>query len=252
MTLELRDVEKRVGAETHIYPTSVEFSEGGFNVLLGATRAGKTTLLKMIAGLERPTAGEIWLNGQNITSLKPQKRRASLVHQFFVNYPHVSVYENIASPLRIAKLSGAEIDRRVRETAELLSLTPMLSRKPGELSGGQQQRTALARAIVKDADIVLLDEPLANLDYKLREELRHELPTLLAGRGAIVVYASSEPEDALMLGGSTAAMVEGRITQFGPTSQVYRDPQDIETAMAFSDPPINIAKVEKKGRSRTR
>ncbi|MEM7670132.1 MAG: ABC transporter ATP-binding protein, partial [Pseudomonadota bacterium] len=137
--------------------------------------------------------------------------------------------------------------RRVGEAAEILRLTPYLTRKPAELSGGQQQRTALARAIVKDSDLVLLDEPLANLDYKLREELRDQLPKLFADRGSVVVYATSEPLEALMLGGSTASLFEGRVTQFGETSAVYRAPVDLATARVFSDPPINAAPVLKQG-----
>ncbi len=245
MTMELRGVVKRSGSDMHIYPTDLTLSESGFNVLLGATGAGKTTLIKIMAGLEKPTDGEVWFRGENVTGLSPQRRRVSLVHQFFVNYPHVTVYENIASPLRIARLGRKEIDRRVQETAALLRLTPMLNRRPMELSGGQQQRTAIARAIVKDADLVLLDEPLANLDYKLREELRDELPRLLRGRGAVVVYATSEPGEALLLGGFTATMQEGRVTQFGPTTDVYRNPRDLVTAEVFSDPPINSAKAIK-------
>jgi glycerol transport system ATP-binding protein len=140
-----------------------------------------------------------------------------------------------------------EIDRRVGKAAELLRLTPMLKRKPNELSGGQQQRTAIARAVVKDSDIILLDEPLANLDYKLREELRDELPKLFHDRHSIVVYATTEPSEALLFGGNTATMNEGRVTQFGPTSEIYRRPRDLITAEVFSDPPVNVAKVEKRG-----
>jgi len=246
MTIELKNVVKRVGAETHIYGTSVVLAETGFNVLLGETRAGKTTLIKLIAGLERPSSGEIWIKDQNVTALSPQKRNVSLVHQFFVNYPNMTVFENIASPLRVAGVGRKERKRRVEEAAELMRLTPMLTRRPSELSGGQQQRTALARAIVKDSDVVLFDEPLANLDYKLREELRDELPRLLAGRGAIVVYATSEPHEALLLGGHTATMKDGRITQYGETSSVFRKPVDLDTARVFSDPPINGAAVTKQ------
>ncbi len=247
MTIELRNVAKNVGGETHIYDTSVRFAETGFNVLLGETRAGKTTLIKLIAGLERPTSGEIWIKGRDVTTLSPQKRNVSLVHQFFVNYPNMNVFENIASPLRVAGVGRKERKRRVEEAAELMRLTPMLKRRPSELSGGQQQRTALARAIVKDSDVVLFDEPLANLDYKLREELRDELPRLLAGRGAIVVYATSEPHEALLLGGHTATMKEGRVTQFGETSKVFRQPNNLDTARVFSDPPMNAASVIKQG-----
>jgi glycerol transport system ATP-binding protein len=247
MTLELRNVVKRVGAETHIYATSLTLAIQGFNVLLGATGAGKTTLIKLMAGLEQPTAGEIWFNGENVTGVSPQRRNVSLVHQFFINYPNMTVFENIASPLRVAGIGRDEIKRRVGETADLLKLSPMLDRRPSELSGGQQQRTALARAIVKDSGLVLLDEPLANLDYKLREELRDQLPQLFADRGAIVVYATSEPSEALLLGGHTATMSAGRITQFGPTPVAYREPLNLETAEVFSDPPINAAPVAKRG-----
>jgi glycerol transport system ATP-binding protein len=144
-------------------------------------------------------------------------------------------------------MAHGEIDRRVGQVAELLRLTPMLQRRPSELSGGQQQRTAIARAIVKDSDLILLDEPLANLDYKLREELREELPKLFAGRQAIIVYATTEPTEALLFGGNTATLHEGRITQFGPTSAIYRKPKDLVTAQVFSDPPINTANVVKRG-----
>ncbi len=245
MSIELREVTKRVGAEIHLYQTSLELAPTGFNVLLGATSAGKTTLISLLAGLRSPTSGEIWFNGEDVTDVPTQKRNVSLVHQFFVNYPHMSVYENIASPLRVAGMDGAELKRRVEEAADILRLGPFLRRKPGELSGGQQQRTALARAIVKESDLVLLDEPLANLDYKLREELRDELPRLFADRGATVVYATSEPSEALLLGGHTATVSEGRMTQFGRTSDLYRAPSDIETARVFSDPPINAAPVIK-------
>jgi glycerol transport system ATP-binding protein len=157
------------------------------------------------------------------------------------------VFDNIASPLRVARQPRSEIERRVGQVAEMLRLTAMLNRKPHELSGGQQQRTALARALVKDSDLILLDEPLANLDYKLREELRDELPLMFKDRGCTVVYATTEPMEALLLGGHTATMHEGRITQFGPTAEIYRRPAGLRTARVFSDPPINTASVTKAG-----
>ena len=247
MTLEIRDISKRVGADIHIHETSLTLSPGHFNVLLGATNAGKTTLMKLMAGLDTPSGGQILIDGEDVTKRATQERKISFVHQFFVNYPHLSVFDNIASPLRLAKLSKQEINRRVDEAAELMKLAPMLDRRPHELSGGQQQRTALARAIVKDSKVVFLDEPLANLDYKLREELRSELPQLFADRGAVVVYATSEPAEALMLGGYTGTLHEGQLSQFGITSEVYRKPIDLTTAQVFSDPPLNTARVHKQG-----
>jgi glycerol transport system ATP-binding protein len=247
VTLELKNVVKRVGAETHIHETSVELVEEGFNVLLGTTLAGKTTLMQLMAGLERPTSGEIWFNGKNVTGVPVQKRNVSMVYQQFINYPNFTVFENIASPLRVARMKRADIQNRVHHMAEVLRLTPMLGRYPAELSGGQQQRTALARALVRDSDLVLLDEPFANLDFKLREELRDELPKLFAGRHCTVVFATTEPMEALLVGGYTAALHEGGITQFGRTAELYRRPGDLRTAQVFSNPPINTAPVVKEG-----
>lgn len=247
MTIELRGVSLRVGAETHVYETRLALEPGEFNILLGTTLSGKTTLMRLMAGLEKPTAGEIWAGGENVTGVAVQKRSVAMVYQAFINYPSFSVYDNIASPLKVGGLAKNEIDRQVRRFADLLQLTPMLDRLPSELSGGQQQRTALARALVKGADLVLLDEPLANLDYKLREELRDELPKLFADTGATVVYATSEPLEALMLGGHTATLKEGRVVQFGPTSRIYRHPDTLESAEVFSDPPVNTASIEKRG-----
>lgn len=241
--IELQEATKRVGTVTHIKPTSLTLETGQFNVLLGATGSGKTSLIKMMAGLDPIASGKVVMDGQDVTRLSTQKRKISLVHQFFVNYPHMTVFENIASPLRVAGMAKSEIEGRVEEAADLLQLRPMLHRRPHELSGGQQQRTALARAIAKESRAVFLDEPLANLDYKLREELREQLPDLFAGRGAVVVYATSEPEEALLLGGYTALMADGHVTQFGPTADIYRNPENISAARVFSDPPINMARI---------
>ncbi|MBA5777162.1 ABC transporter ATP-binding protein [Stappia sp. F7233] len=247
MTLELKNVGLRFGAETHIFPTDLKLEDGSFNILLGTTLAGKTTLMKLMAGLEKPTSGEVWFAGKNVTGVSVRRRNVSMVYQQFINYPNLSVYENIASPLKVGGTPDIIIKQRVSTMAELLKLTPMLDRRPSELSGGQQQRTALARALVKDADLVLLDEPLANLDFKLREELRDELPKLFADRDCIVVYATTEPTEALLFGGNTACLFEGRISQFGPTGDLYRKPRDIISAEVFSDPPMNAAGIEKKG-----
>ncbi len=247
MSVELRNVTKLSGLETHIHETNLKFEEGGFNILLGTTLSGKTTLLRLMAGLEKPSQGEVWFNGQNVTGMAVQKRNVSMVYQQFINYPNMTVYENIASPLRVLRMPAKVIKEKVGQVADLMKLTPMLDRMPNELSGGQQQRTALARALVKQADLVLLDEPLANLDYKLREELREELPKIFAGTGATVVYATTEPVEAMLLGGYTATLNEGRVTQYGRTADVYHRPADLVSAEVFSDPPINTTRVEKKG-----
>jgi len=200
-----------------------------------------------MAGLDRPDKGRILFDGKDMTGVAVQKRNVAMVYQQFINYPAMTVYENIASPLKVTGADKATIRREVGRAAELLRLTPYLDRTPLNLSGGQQQRTALARAMVKKAGLVLLDEPLANLDYKLREELREELPKIFAESGAIFVYATTEPSEALLLGGSTATLSQGRVTQFGPTVEVFRNPVDLVTAMTFADPPLNTIALTKKG-----
>ena len=245
--LEFRNAEKVVAGEYHIHPTSLTFERGTLNVLLGPTLSGKTSLMRLMAGLDKPTSGSIHFDGVDVTGVRVQDRNVAMVYQQFINYPAMSVYENIASPMRIAGKDKATIDREVRQSADLLKLTPYLDRTPLSLSGGQQQRTALARALVKNASLVLLDEPLANLDYKLREELRLELPRIFAASGAIFVYATTEPTEALLLGGNTATLSEGRVTQFGRTIDVYRRPTHLLTARTFADPPLNVLAVTKAG-----
>ena len=246
MALELRNVTRRIGDETHIADATLTFEADAINVLLGPTLSGKTTLLRLMAGLDRPSSGSIVMDGKDVTGVSVRRRDVAMVYQQFINYPNLTVYENIASPLRVAGRPRAEIDATVRGTAELLKLAPLLDRMPLELSGGQQQRTALARALAKGARLLLLDEPLANLDYKLREELREELPRLFAETGAIFVYATTEPSEALLLGGRTAALHQGHIVQFGPTLDVFRQPNSLIAAQTFSDPPMNTVAVTKK------
>ncbi len=247
MTLTLEGVSKVVGGRTHIHRTDLTLENGTMNVLLGPTLAGKTSLMRLMAGLDAPSAGRILWNGADVTGMRVQDRGVAMVYQQFINYPSMSVYDNIASPMRLLRKSSAEIDAAVRHAAEMMKLTPFLQRRPLELSGGQQQRCALARALVKDAGLVLLDEPLANLDYKLREELRVEIPKIFEASGSIFVYATTEPEEALLLGGRTATLWEGRVTQFGPTAEVYRRPTDATTARVFSDPPMNFLPMSKTG-----
>ena len=226
---------------------SLTLEKGSLYVLLGATLSGKTSLMRLMAGLDKPTSGEILMNGQSVLKTPVQKRNIAMVYQQFINYPGFTVYENIASPLRVAGVNKKAIDIQVREAADLMKLTPYLDRGVLNLSGGQQQRTALARALVKGAELVLLDEPLANLDYKLREELRIELPRIFAEAGAIFVYATTEPQEALLLGGRTVTLREGSVTQFGKTIDVYNNPTNLETAQTFSDPPMNVIPMQKRG-----
>lgn len=242
--LELDSVSKKVGASLHINNVSLTLEKGSLNVLLGATLSGKTSLMRLMAGLDTPTSGDVLVNGQRVTGKGVRQRNVAMVYQQFINYPAMTVYENIASPLRLKGETKSNIDKQVREAAELMKLTEFLDRTPLNLSGGQQQRTALARALVKQAELVLLDEPLANLDYKLREELRVELPRLFAETGAVFVYATTEPHEALLLGGRTATLHEGTITQFDKTIDVYNSPVNLQTAQTFSDPPLNTISVQ--------
>jgi glycerol transport system ATP-binding protein len=245
MSLVLSHVSRNVGAETHISDVSLTLPMGSLNVLLGPTLSGKTSLMRLLAGLDRPDTGTITFQGVDVTKAPVRGRSVAMVYQQFINYPTMSVYENIASPLRVQGLARGEIETRVAEAARLLKLEPLLERTPLQLSGGQQQRTAIARALVKRAELVLMDEPLANLDYKLREELREELPRIFASSGTIFVYATTEPSEALLLGGNSAVLHEGRVVQFGPTAEVYRRPTDLMAAAVFSDPPLNRIEAQK-------
>jgi glycerol transport system ATP-binding protein len=243
MKLELSGVSKKVGGENHLYDMSFRL-ESGLNVLLGPTLAGKTSLMRLMAGLDRPTTGTVFMNDQDVTKINSRKRSVAFVYQQFINYPSLSVFENIASPLRVEGVARDEINKRVNEVAEILHLEPFLNRLPAALSGGQQQRTALARALVKKADLLLLDEPLVNLDYKLREELREELRDIFAQRDVVVVYATTEPVEALMLGGRTAVLDKGNLLQFGETLNVYHHPASRRVGEIFSDPPMNLLPVK--------
>lgn len=241
MSLTLEHVTKTVDGHLHIDDASLVFEPGSFNVLIGRTLSGKTSLMRLMAGLDKPNKGRILMNGADVTGVPVRKRNVSMVYQQFINYPMLSVFENIASPLRQAGgVSKTDIERKVRETAEMLHIEEFLQRYPLELSGGQQQRTAMARALVKDADLVLFDEPLVNLDYKLREELRQEMRELFKTRRSIAVYATTEPNEALALGGTATVLHEGRVIQSGPTSEVYHRPSHMLSAELFSEPPINL------------
>ncbi|MCG8687759.1 MAG: ABC transporter ATP-binding protein [Desulfobacterales bacterium] len=240
MGLTLEHVTKVVEGENHLSDIHLDLKSGSRHVILGRTLAGKTSLLRIMAGLDRPTSGKLLVNGEDVTGVSVRKRSVAMVYQQFINYPSFTVYNNIASPLKVSGAPTDEIEARVMETAKVLHLEPMLDRLPSELSGGQQQRVAIARALMKDTDLLLLDEPLVNLDYKLREELLEELQAIFDQRESVVVYTTTEPSEALKLGGNIVVMDEGKVLQTGPTSNVYRNPGTVKTAELFSDPPINF------------
>src|SRR3982075_2306255 len=235
MSVTLENVTRTVDGIPTIRDVSLTLEPGTLSVLLGPTLSGKTSIMRLLAGLDKPTTGRVLVDGKDVTGVDVRQRSVAMVYQQFINYPSLTVYENIASPLRVQGKPRAEIEKRVQEATKLLKLEPYLNRTPLQLSGGQQQRTAIARALVKGADLVLLDEPLANLDYKLREELRTELPRIFEASGAIFVYATTEPSEALLLGGRTVCMWEGEILQAGETSKVYH--------------PLNIVGIEKRSGS---
>src|SRR6202040_1733640 len=249
MSVELANVSRLVDGVATIRNVTLKLERGTLSVLLGPTLSGKTSIMRLLAGLDKPSTGRVLVDGKDVTGVDVRQRSVAMVFQQFINYPSLTVYENIASPLRVQGKPRAEIEIRVQEAAKLLRLEPYLNRTPLQLSGGQQQRTAIARALVKGADLVLLDEPLANLDYKLREELRTELPRIFEASGAIFVYATTEPSEALLLGGRSICMWEGEILQAGETPKVYRHPDTLRVAQVFSDPPLNIVGIEKSSGS---
>ncbi len=245
MTLKLDQISQTLGAQVHLYPLDLALAPHAVTVLLGATQAGKTSLMRLMAGLDLPTSGRVWVDGQDVTGVPVRERNVAMVYQQFINYPSMTVYDNIASPLRLR--GDHNIDAQVQALAKRLRIDPFLKRLPAELSGGQQQRVALARALAKKAPLMFLDEPLVNLDYKLREELREDLTQLFEAGEGTVVYATTEPSEALLLGGHTAVLKEGRLLQYGPTLEVFRQPQSLDVARAFSDPPINVLQARPQG-----
>ena len=238
MELVLDKVSKKVGPEVWLYDITLAPRTGEVTVLLGATQAGKTSLMRIMAGLDVPSTGQVRVDGKDVTGMPVRQRNVAMVYQQFINYPSLKVADNIASPLKLRREKN--IDQRVREIAERLHIDMFLDRYPAELSGGQQQRVALARALAKGAPLMLLDEPLVNLDYKLREELREELTQLFAAGDSTVIYATTEPGEALLLGGYTAVLDGGELLQYGPTAEVFHSPKSLRVARAFSDPPMNL------------
>jgi glycerol transport system ATP-binding protein len=228
------------GGEVWLDDISLELSSG-MTVLIGPSGAGKTTLMRVTAGLLPPTSGRVLVNGRDVTSISVRKRSVAFVYQQFINYPSLSVYDNIASPLRLARdFPKDRVDHRVREVADLMGIGPLLGRRPGELSGGQQQRTAIARALALPVDVLLLDEPLANLDYKLREQLRADLRSMFRDSDRIVLYSTAEPAEALTFAANTVVMGEGRVRHVGDVAEMYDHPPTLAVAATLSDPPLNL------------
>lgn len=243
LSLELTGITKVHDRFKVLDELDLEVERGTFLALLAPTGSGKSTLLRVAAGLDAPDAGEVIVDGTNVTGVHVRRRNVAMVYQQFINFPTLTVYENIASPLRAHRRSYAkdDVDRRVRRAADQLQISTLLARFPSELSGGQQQRVAIARALVKDAELILFDEPLGNLDYKLREDLRRELKDLAAERtDAIFIYATPEPIDALMMASQVAILDGGKICQHGPIEQTYMQPNHVSSGRYFSSPPMNF------------
>ncbi len=240
--IRIKNITKSYEKKTVLDGISLEIEKGSFTTILAPTGSGKTTLLRVMIGITKPDNGKVYYNGKNVTDVPVQKRSVSMVYQQFINYPSLTIYENIASPLRVSgrKLSESEIDKKVRDNAQIVGISDLLDHLPEEVSGGEKQRTAIARALCKEPEFVFLDEPLANLDYKLREKLRGELKTILRKKQCTVIYATPEPGDALAMSTHVAFLHKGKILQFGPAQEVYWNPKYVEVASYFNEPPMNV------------
>lgn len=240
--IRFKNVWKKFGDVVAIKNLSFETMDGEFFVLLGPSGAGKTTTLKLIAGLEEPTAGEIYLNGKPINDVPANKRNMAMTFEAYALYPHLTVYENLASPLRVPsrQLSREDIDGRVKRVAQMLNIHHLLSRLPGELSGGQKQRVSLGRSIIRDAAAFLLDEPLSHVDAKIRYELRAELHKLEALASVTTVYVTHDYAEALSLGDRIAVIDKGELKQLGTPREIYYSPHNIFTATHVGWPEINL------------
>jgi ABC-type sugar transport system ATPase subunit len=248
--LRLDGVSKTYGRVQALDGLSFEVADGTFFVLFGPSSVGKTTTLRTIAGLVIPDSGRLDLFGADMTRAPIAARGVSMVFQSFALYPHLTVYENFAYPLREAKVASAEIDSRVRETAQMLRLSHRLERKPNTLSGGEQQRVALGRSLIRRPRILLLDEPLTNLDAKLRHDMRAELKRLHRQFGMTIVYATPDELEALSMGDEIAVMRDGRVVQRGTPDELYEAPSDLYVAGKIGSPTINFvdAVVRSDGR----
>jgi multiple sugar transport system ATP-binding protein len=239
--LELKDLTKIYGKSVApCQGISLEVGAQEFVSVVGPSGCGKSTLLKLIAGLEQPTSGSIHIGGRDVTAEFPGSRDISMVFQSYALYPHMNVFDNIASPLRIRKIGKVEIEKRVRGVAEQLEIGGVLSRKPGALSGGQRQRVALARALVRNPAVYLLDEPLSNLDASLRDKVRSELRALFRSTSAPVVYVTHDQIEALSLSDRIVVLDNGKIQQVGTPQEVYYHPSNVTVARFIGTPKMNI------------
>ena len=240
--IRLEDVSKYFdGGETVAnYRLNLDVEDGEFLTLLGPSGCGKTTALRMIAGLEFPSEGKIYFDDQDVSTMPPAKRNVAMVFQNYALYPHMTVRENIAYPLKVRGIEPEDRDERIEETTELLHIEDLLEKKPAELSGGQRQRTSLARAIVREPSVFLLDEPLSNLDAKLREEMRTELKRIQDEIGITTVYVTHNQEEAMSMADRVAVLNEGTIRQVSPPNELYTRPRTTWVANFIGAPAMNL------------
>jgi len=240
--VELRGVTKRFGQTTAVSDLCLDIGDGEFVVLLGPTGAGKTTTLRLIAGLERPETGRVSIGGRDVTRVPPAERDVAFVFQQYSLYPHMTVYENMAFPLRspARRLPADEVETRVRETAAMLHISHKLKSKATQLSGGEMQRVAIGRALVRQPSIYLMDEPLSSLDAKLRSELRLELKRIQCELGATTLYVTHDQIEAMTMGDRIGVIRDGRLVQVGTPREIYETPRDIYVAERLGMPRINL------------
>lgn len=245
-SIELRDVQKFFGAVQVIKDMNLKIEDGEFIVLLGQSGCGKTTTLRAIAGLETIDTGDILIDGQPVQDLKCSDRDIAMVFQSFSLYPHMTVFENIAFPLRATRMSKADTDKRVREIAKVLRITDLLDKRPSALSGGDMQRVAIGRALVRRPKAMLMDEPIGALDAKLREEMRAEIKRLHVKQGSTTIYVTHDQIEAMSLADRIVIMHEGRLQQVGSPTEVYARPSNLFVAQFVGSPVMNIAPAEVK------
>jgi len=243
----LRNVTKAWGAFTAVKDQSLSIRDGEFMVLLGPSGCGKTTTMRMIAGLEEPTAGDILIGGERVNDLPPRDRDIAMVFQSYGLYPHMTVADNIGYPLKLRGIRGAEREKRIRAAAAKVELEPLLHRRPRELSGGQRQRVALARAIVRQPTVFLMDEPLSNLDAKLRVSTRAEIKHLQHELGVTTIYVTHDQIEAMTLAHRVAVMQAGEIRQLDTPEVIYDRPADLFVAGFIGSPAMNLVKGDHAG-----